>query len=109
MPDETGGEPQEEESLRPDIAALADTIGGSVGGASAAHNGRKRQLGIKDGGGGDTTTTVSAAYQDDVKIGDGMDIAIQGENGKLELPILFKIVSAEPLLSPVDRLLEASN
>ena len=49
------------------------------GGASAAtHNGRKRQLHIKDGDGATTVT----GYQDDVKIGDGMDIAIQGENGE---------------------------
>ena len=42
-------------------------VGGGGGGASAAatHNGRKRQLHIKDGDGATTVT----GYQDDVKIG----------------------------------------
>ena len=50
-----------------------------------SHNGKR--LHTSEGGGGGTSHTNTAAYQDDVKIGDGMDIAIHGENGETCNPI----------------------
>ena len=79
-------------------------VGGGAAAAAATHNGRKRQLHIKDGGDGATTTVT--AYQDDVKIGDGMDIAIQGENGKTPhiIPLMWLLQTLQNLWAVVCRI-----